>query len=149
MSLVPFGRTTLPSDFTASAVRAVTVSPGLFFLASTEPFRLALIAVPLASEAPFCHACAEAFVEVFAEAPACVLPAWTEALVSVCALACAPDCVCAAAVSAKAPPSSKIKDERIMGDIPPLAWVKSEAGLCYTIRVAAKRTDRRKAHSNE
>ena len=59
-SFVPLGRTVLPSDFTLSAVRAVTASPGLLFFESTGELSVALKTVPDESPALVWLDCADA-----------------------------------------------------------------------------------------
>src|SRR5215469_10189841 len=96
-SFEPLGMTTLPSDLTASVIRALTASPGLHFFESTGEISAALNAVPLAKPALAWPFCAVAAADVRLEAAACarVWPVSTDA----CPLACAPGpaCDCAAA----------------------------------------------------
>src|SRR5439155_22762063 len=83
----PFGITVLPSDFTASVVRAFTGSPGLHFFESTGELSAALNAVPAASE-PFAWPfCADAEVDAEALPDACAWPARSDVWLLPCALA--------------------------------------------------------------
>src|SRR5205809_90125 len=86
-TFAPFGITVLPSDFTASVVRAFTGSPGLHFFESTGELSAALNAVPAASE-PFAWPfCADAEVDAEALPDACAWPARTDVWLLPCALA--------------------------------------------------------------
>src|SRR5437867_1885245 len=62
-TIAPLGITVLPSDFTASVVRALTASPGLHSLESTRELSAALNAVPAASELFTFPSCADAEVD--------------------------------------------------------------------------------------
>src|SRR2546430_8204097 len=86
-TLAPLGITVLPSDFTASVVRAFTASPGLHFFESIGELSAALNAVPAASEPftwPFC-ADAEVDADALPDACACVRPACTDVWLLLCA----------------------------------------------------------------
>src|SRR5256884_2710116 len=86
-SFEPLGMTILPSDFTASVVRAFTASPGLHFFESIGELSAALNAVPAASEPftwPFC-ADAEVDADALPDACACVRPACTDVWLLLCA----------------------------------------------------------------
>src|ERR1700741_813629 len=100
-SCVPFGSTVLPFDLQGSVVRAFTGSPDFAFFESTGAVNSALIAVPFASAALLCPACA--FAEDAAAPPpdACApcSPAVTFACPFACVFPCAPACVCPAALT--------------------------------------------------
>src|SRR5437660_12265904 len=117
----PFGITVLPSDFTASVVRAFTGSPGLHFFESTGELSAALNAVPAASELFTCPFCADAEVDTDAlpDACACVWPACTDAWLLLCAPACAPVSGWAAALMQKNAPTTNAIPARFMVVRPP------------------------------